>query len=118
MSRPPTRRSGPPPERTYKPKPLPQESGPRQPRLYDRRDWRGSGRRLGAKNLKLRTNPLCERCLMFGEYVPAVDVHHKTDVADAPELAFDQANLEALCKQCHGRESNRRQRHGSQGPQP
>lgn len=110
MSRPPTRRSGPPPERTYRPKPAPSEPEVRKPRLYDRRGWRGSDGRPGARDLKLRKNPLCERCLLVGRHVEAEHVHHRTDVADAPELAYDLANLESLCHECHSRETIKRQR--------
>lgn len=120
MSRPPTRRSGPPPERTYRPKPAPSEPEVRKPRLYDRRGWRGSDGRQGARDLKLRKNPFCERCLLIGKHIDAVDVHHRIDVADAPELGCDLANLESLCKRCHTLETTRRKtakRHGANQPQ-
>ncbi len=61
-------------------------------------------RRLRA--LYLADNPLCERCLDAGRYVPAVDVHHREGFADKGEhwraWATDYGNLMAVCKRCHG----------------
>lgn len=106
MARPPVRRSGPPPGRTYRPPPPPaDDAGPRKPRLYDRRAWRD-----GARPLKLRRNPLCERCLLAGDHKPAEHVHHRIDVAEDESLAYDLANLESLCHECHSRETRRRQK--------
>lgn len=46
-------------------------------------------------------HPLCEECWAKGLTVVAIDVHHKRERRDIPELAFDWDNLQALCKQCH-----------------
>jgi 5-methylcytosine-specific restriction protein A len=37
--------------------------------------------------------------------VPALEVDHIIGIAFRPDLAFTETNLQALCKQCHGRKS-------------
>lgn len=49
----------------------------------------------------LRRNPLCERCASLNLVVPAVDVHHRQERLESPQLAYRWSNLEALCKPCH-----------------
>ena len=55
----------------------------------------------------LQQHPLCERCQREGFVTAAVDVHHKTPVESAKteqemeRLAYNTANLEALCIPCH-----------------
>ena len=49
---------------------------------------------------------LCEKCLKKGLIVPAEIVHHKIhlnaeNVSD-PSISLNPANLEALCRTCHG----------------
>ena len=55
----------------------------------------------------LAENPLCARC-----GYPANEVHHKIDRRERPDLAWDWANLESLCKPCHSRETATRQSKG------
>ena len=49
---------------------------------------------------------LCERCLRKGLYVPGEIVHHKTHIT--PDNITDEnvtlnwANLELVCRDCHG----------------
>lgn len=38
-----------------------------------------------------------------GVIVESAQVHHRVPLHDAPELAFDEANLQALCARCHYR---------------
>lgn len=71
-------------------------------RFYNRAAWR----KCRAK--KLRANPLCERCEAEGRLRDASQVHHKVDLAEAPELAYTLSNLESLCQECHSRETMRR----------
>ena len=51
---------------------------------------------------------LCENCLKKGIYVPAEIVHHKEHVEpwniENPEVTLAWSNLQALCRQCHGKE--------------
>ena len=51
---------------------------------------------------------LCEKCKAKGLIVPAEIVHHKihlnaNNITD-PSITLNPANLEALCRQCHGEE--------------
>lgn len=41
---------------------------------------------------------------------PASQVHHKIDLAERPDLAYDLGNLEALCQGHHSGETMRRNR--------
>ena len=59
----------------------------------------------------LRRYPLC--CDPYDVHrtgpVPAVEVHHIAGLAEAPDRAFDSANLASLCVACHRRvEGDRR----------
>lgn len=49
----------------------------------------------------LAGNPLCSDCSEAGRTEPAVDVHHKIKVRDAPHLRLEISNLLGLCKRCH-----------------
>jgi 5-methylcytosine-specific restriction endonuclease McrA len=102
MNRIPVRRDGPPPGMTYKP-PAPKTESAEAYRerhlLYGRKAW------LNARAAALRVNPLCERCKAQGTIEPATQVHHRVDLKDAPELAYDLANLESLCRVCHSKET-------------
>ena len=62
------------------------------------------------KNIRreyLQAHPLCERCEREGFVRSAIDVHHKVPVESAKteqemeRLAYNPANLEALCIPCH-----------------
>jgi 5-methylcytosine-specific restriction endonuclease McrA len=106
VNRPPTRRppaaAGP----VYRPpvEPPPSAIGrAERHRFYNRAAWK----RLRA--VKLRTHPLCARCIERGLTTPAEHVHHVEDLADAPAKAFDPSNLESLCPPCHSRETRHRQ---------
>jgi 5-methylcytosine-specific restriction protein A len=77
-------------------------------RVYDRRaprqadkNFYSSARWREARAMKLRDTPLCGDCLKAGRLVPAKHVHHTQPRHKRPDLAFDQANLEALCQPCH-----------------
>ena len=51
---------------------------------------------------------LCEKCKEKGLIVPAVIVHHKEHLTQEnisdPSISLNPANLQALCRQCHGEE--------------
>jgi 5-methylcytosine-specific restriction enzyme A len=51
--------------------------------------------------LKLRLQPLCEKCLEQGTLTIATIAHHKIDVVDAPHLATTMENLTSLCREHH-----------------
>ncbi|WP_165250182.1 HNH endonuclease signature motif containing protein [Paludisphaera soli] len=108
MDKAPTFKTGPDREAVFKPvrkrPPTPEED-----REHHRFLCRAAWKRCRLQ--KLKRSPMCERCRKAGDpRVPAVDVHHVIEVRDAPGLAYDLANLESLCKRCHGRETRTRQR--------
>lgn len=59
------------------------------------------------RDIKLATDPLCERCAEAGITRAAEDVHHVVSFMSTtnPEkrkfLAYDYSNLQSLCKKCH-----------------
>lgn len=60
------------------------------------------------RQLKLNTNPLCERCLKKGIYNAAEIIHHKEYINDKnyndDNVFFNIDNLESLCRKCHNEE--------------
>lgn len=59
------------------------------------------------RDIKLRCNPLCERCESGGLVVVAKEVHHKKPWDKYPDLALDLDNLESLCEPCHDKAKNK-----------
>jgi hypothetical protein len=93
---------------TFRPRYLPTLA--QQRRQYDRTrvndEWRAfinsrAWRRCSKSYLA--SHPLCERCLKDDRPIPAREVHHLH--GQDPEFAFDHAALEALCTECHSRET-------------
>ena len=74
---------------------------PRYQRLLNSPRWKNIRRAY------LQAHPLCERCQREGFVRSAIDVHHKVPVETAKteqemeRLAYNPANLEALCIPCH-----------------
>ena len=74
---------------------------PRYQKLLNSPRWKNIRREY------LQRHPLCERCHREGFVTAAVDVHHKQPVESAKteqemeRLAYNPANLEALCIPCH-----------------
>lgn len=58
---------------------------------------------------------LCERCQKCGLIVPGVIVHHRIhltpDNIHDPDIALSWANLELLCRECHGKEHGNERRY-------
>ena len=50
---------------------------------------------------------LCEDCLAKGIYTPAEIVHHVVEITpeniNDPEITLAFSNLEAVCRDCHGK---------------
>jgi 5-methylcytosine-specific restriction endonuclease McrA len=50
---------------------------------------------------------LCEECLKQGIYTPAMIVHHRIHLTpeniNDPEITLAFSNLEAVCRDCHGK---------------
>jgi len=63
--------------------------------IYQDRRWKK------LRKLKMRANPLCERCESLGRTKPMDEVHHKVPFDVDPDLAFEWDNLESLCEECH-----------------
>ena len=71
--------------------------------IYNSREWQE------LRIAKLRSQPLCERCLSQGRYVSAHVAHHIVPIEtahtlqDMKRLAIDcgLAGLQSLCVQCH-----------------
>lgn len=55
-------------------------------------------------------NALCVACLQAGRTTAAKEVDHIQPRVDFPELAWEPANCQGLCKPCHTRKSNRERR--------
>lgn len=55
------------------------------------------------RNLKLRLNPLCERCEKEGKIIMAEMVHHIIPI-DQGGARLGMENLESLCYNCHNKE--------------
>lgn len=66
--------------------------------------WK-SGRWRKMRAAHLKANPLCACCPS-----PATTVHHVRPHRGDPAIAFDAANLVALCKPCHDRASRAQSR--------
>lgn len=52
---------------------------------------------------QLRTEPLCRYCTELGLTVAATEVDHIRPHRGDRDLAFDPENLQSLCKPCHDR---------------
>lgn len=63
----------------------------------------------------MHEHPICEECLKQGKITPAHDIHHKKSPFRSGEvnwtLLLDYNNLEAVCKDCHGRIHAKQQGH-------
>ena len=71
------------------------EHRPEDTKFYQRAAW--SRFRCAV----LAQRPICEEC----QRSPATEVHHIRRLRDCPELAYEWANVRALCKACHSRET-------------
>ena len=77
------------------------------PHLYNTKAWRDL--RLAVLNAR----PLCEWCGAMGLTVPATVADHKVNHKGDPDLFYCQPEeLNALCKPCHDRHAQRRDRGG------
>lgn len=69
--------------------------------FYQSRPWRE------LRAIKLRQDPLCEKCKAEGRLTPAKHVHHRKERRTHPELELDLANTESLCIPCHNSHKRR-----------
>lgn len=49
----------------------------------------------------LRDNPLCVDCLSEGRTTLSTETHHIAKARENPDMMYDDANLMALCRNCH-----------------
>ena len=61
------------------------------------RPRRGGRRWRKLRDLKLRTNPICEIC----NTALSMEVDHIEPLAKAPEREFEWENLQSVCHDCH-----------------
>ncbi len=59
--------------------------------------------RRKAKAILRRDHYQCQLCKRYGRISEAQIVHHKLELAEYPELAFDDNNLISVCKKCHNK---------------
>lgn len=50
-------------------------------------------------------HPYCQECLKQGKLTEATDVDHIVPHRGCARLLFDEANLQALCHECHSRKT-------------
>lgn len=60
----------------------------------------------------LNSHPLCAIHLQSGKLVPATIVDHIKPHRGNPELFWDEANLQSLCKRCHDSVKQRLEKSG------
>lgn len=78
-------------------------------RFYSSKAWKEC-----RKAYRKKVGGLCERCLKEGRISAGVIVHHKIYVTpeniNRPDIILNPANLELLCRDCHAKEHEGRQR--------
>lgn len=74
---------------------------------HDQDSLRGNFRQRGyssdwdkVRKIKVRYNPLCERCEKDGKVTPTKLVHHIQSISKGGNL-LDMSNLMSLCVKCH-----------------
>ena len=71
---------------------------------------RHTGRWHRVRSQVLRAYPLCVECARSGITRLAEDVDHIVPLRGRPDLAYDAANLQGLCRGCHNRKTARESR--------
>lgn len=78
-------------------------------RFYSSKAWKEC-----RKAYRKKVGGLCERCLAEGRISAGVIVHHKIYLTpeniNRPDIILNPANLELLCRDCHAKEHEGRQR--------
>ena len=83
---------------------------PRCDESTSNRGYGGDWQRTRAK--VLHKQPLCVDCEKRGVLRPAVEVHHKRTIKQAPALRLAPSNLVPLCVKCHAARHGRAGRGG------
>ena len=87
----------------FKPKPVTVST---EDRRADKRFYAGTRWRK-VRATYLGKNPLCAQCLHYGQTKLAEHVHHIKPRKTHPHLAYDESNLQGLCKACHNQQEVR-----------
>ncbi len=66
--------------------------------FYNSPKWRHK-----AKQILRRDKYQCQLCKRYGRLTEAKIVHHKLELDEYPELAFDDNNLVSVCMKCHNK---------------
>ena len=83
------------------------DNRPKQGRNKQYHDLLNSRRWRDLRAAYLAEHPLCEDCDAAGRTTPAEEVHHLAEILSGATmeemmaLAYDPANLRALCADCH-----------------
>ncbi len=67
-------------------------------------NWIGGGWLTVRKQILIEQDYTCQDCGLREKEI--MEVNHKLERADYPELAHDRNNLEVLCPNCHRRKTN------------
>lgn len=67
-------------------------------KFYTSAKWRRK-----QKAILRRDHYQCQLCKRYGRITEAKIVHHKLELAEYPELAFDDDNLVSVCQACHNK---------------
>lgn len=69
---------------------------------------RGYGRRWQLLRRRfILQHPFCQECFKKGKLVEATDIDHIVPHRGDARLLYDEANLQALCHECHSRKTAR-----------
>lgn len=77
-------------------------------KIYNSKRW------VRLRAWKFVNSPLCEECLKEGKVTPTDDIHHIISFMSTDDksrrlwLAYDYDNLMSLCKQCHQKIHNQK----------
>ena len=87
---------------------------PLRPQTDEERQWKLFYASTAWRNVRAavltRDNGVCQTCYRAGRATRAVEVHHKIRRRLDDSLALDPDNLEAICAECHDRETARERR--------
>lgn len=79
------------------------------PLLWSAQQVRNSARWRRLRLMVLNTHPLCADPFAihatWGRVEPAVEVDHIVPLVEALDLAYDEMNLQPLCRGCHSKKS-------------
>lgn len=67
-------------------------------KFYNSSRWRRK-----QKAILKRDHYQCQLCKRYGRITEAKIVHHKLELDEYPELAFDDSNLVSVCMKCHNK---------------